>query len=262
VTAVQDPGPAVWRERLALVGALSQKNFQVRYKATSLGVLWAVAQPLFQAVVLAVIFTQVFRLGDSVPHYPVYVISGILPWAFFTQSLLAATTAVTDNSSLVRKVSVPLVVFPAAAIGGVGIAFSASLLVLLGATVVAGTWSWHLLLLPVAVLLHLLVVAAVGLLTAAFHVAFRDIRYVIESLLLVGLYATPILYPVSRVPAEARPYLDLNPMTGVLSLYRNAVLQQPIGLRAVLVSAVGGTLLLVLSWTVFRRRSGEFPDLV
>jgi ABC-type polysaccharide/polyol phosphate export permease len=262
VTETDERRLPVWVDRLALVRALSQKNFQVRYKAATLGVLWAILQPTFQAAVLTVVFTEVFRVGGSVPHYPVYVISGILPWAFFTQSLVAATTAVADNGSLVRKVAIPLAVFPMAAIGGVGIAFAASRLVLVIATVIAGTVSLHLLLLPVAVGLELLVIASIGFLTAAFHVAFRDIRYVIESLLLVGLYATPILYTASRVPAAARPYLDVNPMTGVLSVYRAAVLGMPINGRAVLVSSVGGLLLLALSLRIFVRRSGEFADLV
>lgn len=262
LSPVQEADRPLWIEHLALVRALSQKNFQVRYKAASLGVLWAVLQPTFQAIVLSIVFTKVFHAGAGVSHYPVYVISGILPWAFFTQSLLAATTSVADNGSLVRKVAVPLVVFPASAIGGVGIAFSASLLVLLGATIAAGAAGVHLLLLPFAIVLELLLISALGLLTSAFHVAFRDIRYVIESLLLMGLYATPILYTASRVPASARGFLAYNPMTGVLSVYRAAVLGTPLDWRAISVTVIGGSVLLVVSWLLFRRRSGEFPDLV
>ncbi len=248
-------------ERLALVQALSLKNFQVRYKRATLGVVWAVVQPTFQAAVLALVFTKVFDVG-GIEHYAAYVVCGILPWSFFTQSLLASTTAISDNGSLVRKVAVPLVVFPAAAVGGIAVAFSASLVVLLVTSLLAGTAGPALLLLPLAVLVELALILALGLMTAAFHPAFRDIRYVIESLLLVGLYASPILYDASKVPAAARPYLDLNPMTGVLSLYRTAVLDRPLDGRAVALTVVGSVLLLGLSWVVFRRRSGEFADLV
>ena len=248
-------------ERLALVRALSLKNFQVRYKRASLGVLWAVVQPTFQAAVLALVFTQVFQI-QGIENYAAYVVCGILPWSFFTQSLLASTTAVTDNGALVRKVAVPLVIFPAAAIGGIALAFSASLVVLVITSLLAGTAGVTLLLLPVAVLVQVVLILAVGLLTGAFHPAFRDIRYVIESLLIVGLYASPILYDASLVPPAARPYLDLNPITGMLSLYRTAVLDRPLDGRAITFTVVGSVVLLALSWTLFRRRAAEFADLV
>lgn len=248
-------------ERVALVRALSQKNFQIRYKRASLGVLWAIVQPTFQAAVLAVVFTKVFKVGN-VEHYGVYVICGILPWVFFTQSMLAAVTAVADNGALVRKVAVPLVVFPAAAIGGVAMAFAPSLLVLLVCSAFAGTFGLTVLLLPLAVLLELVLIFAVGLFCGAFHVAFRDIRYIIESLLLVGLYASPILYEASQVPEKARPLLECNPMSGILSLYRAAVLGRPLDGRAILIACVESLALLTLALFLFRRRSTEFPDLV
>lgn len=260
MTAVEEQR-SLLAERVDLVRALSQKNFQIRYKRASLGVLWAIVQPTFQAAVLAVVFTQVFKVG-KVEHYGVYVICGILPWAFFTQSMLAAVTAVADNGALVRKVAVPLVVFPAAAVGGVAMAFAPSLLVLIVCSLVVGTAGLNLLLLPLAVLLELVLIFAVGLFCAAFHVAFRDIRYVIESLLLVGLYASPILYEASQVPAAARPLLEANPMTGILSVYRAAVLDRPLDGSAILIASVGSACLLALALWLFRRRSAEFPDLV
>jgi ABC-type polysaccharide/polyol phosphate export permease len=248
-------------ERLALVRALSLKNFQVRYKRATLGVLWAVVQPTFQAAVLALVFTQVFKVG-GIEHYAAYVVCGILPWSFFTQSWLASTTAIADNGSLVRKVAVPLLVFPTAAVGGIAIAFSASLVVLLVVSVLSGTAGLHLLLLPVAVLLELALILGIGFLTGAFHPAFRDIRYVIDSLLIVGLYASPILYDASQVPEAAQPFLELNPITGMLSLYRAAVLGRPIDGSAVAITVGVAVVLLALSLLVFRRRSGEFADLV
>jgi ABC-type polysaccharide/polyol phosphate export permease len=248
-------------ERLALVRALSLKNFQVRYKRATLGVLWAVVQPVFQAAVLALVFTQVFDVR-GIEDYAAYVVCGILPWSFFTQSLLAATSSIADNGSLVRKVAVPLVVFPAAAVGGIAVAFSASLVVLLVVAVLAGTAGPQLLLLPLAVALQLALVMSLGLLTGAFHPAFRDIRYVIESLVLVGLYASPVLYSDAQVPAAARPWLDLNPVTGMLSVYRTAVLGRPLDGRAVLFTVLLSALLLTVAVVVFRRRSGEFADLV
>lgn len=249
------------RTYVGLAWAMSRKNFQVRYKRAVLGILWAVLQPAFQAAVLSFVFLEIFRI-HPVPHYPLYVLSGMLPWSFFAASAIAATTAVVDNAALVRKIALPLTVFPVSAVGGTGIAFSASLSVLVVTTVFYGTVGWGILLLPAALLLEVAAIVGVALITGAFYVAYRDVRYAVESSLVIGVYATPILYPLSRVPHELQWILRLNPMTGILSLTRAAALDYSVDLASVL-SAVGMTaLLLGVGLTLFRRRSGEFADLL
>jgi ABC-type polysaccharide/polyol phosphate export permease len=249
------------RELAALTVTLSRKNFQVRYKRAVFGVLWAVLQPAFQATVLTVVFLKVFHAG-TVDHFPVFVLSGLLPWTFFSQSLSGGTSSVLENGSLVKKVSMPLEVFPFAAIGGNAMAFTAALPVLLIAGLASGSVGWRLALLPLAVVLQLLAVAGLATLTASLYPAFRDVRYLVESSLLVGLYLTPVLYPPDRLPDLARQILRFNPMTGVLSLYRAAFLSRDVEWLSVGASVLMGLLLLALGVTVFRRRSDEFADLV
>lgn len=240
---------------------MSRKNFQVRYKRAVLGVLWAVLQPAFQAAVLSFVFLKIFKI-HAVPHYPLYVLSGILPWSFFATSIIAATTAVVDNAALVKKIALPLSVFPVAAAGGTAIAFSASLSVLICATAVYGTFGWTILLLPLAVVLELFIIIAVSLIMGAFHVAFRDVRYVVESSLVVGVYASPILYDLGRLSENVRVLIRLNPITGVLTLSRAAILQRPVDMAAVVSAVAVTTVLFALGATLFHHRSGEFADLV
>jgi ABC-type polysaccharide/polyol phosphate export permease len=250
------------RMQFGLVWAMAKKNFQVRYKRAVLGVVWAVVQPSFQAAFLSFIFLKVFHYGGDIDNYPLYVLSGILPWAFFSQGILAATGSVVENAALVRKVALSRIIFPIAAAGGVGLAFVASLGVLVLGSVIAGTVGPSLLLLVPAVALECLIIVAIGVFGCAFHVAFRDVRYIIESALIVGLYATPILYDLERVPDGARPFFVLNPMTGVMSLYRAAVLDHAPNWSAVGVSALMTSVVLTVAVLVFARRSDEFPDLV
>lgn len=250
------------RMQFGLVWVLSKKNFQVRYKRAVLGVLWAVVQPSFQAAFLSFIFLKVFRYGRSIEDYPLYVLSGMLPWAFFTQGVMAATGSVVENASLVRKVSLARVIFPLSAAGGVAIAFTASLAILVVGSIVSGNLGGHLLLLVPAALLEVLVIVGVGVLACAFHVAFRDVRYVMESAMMIGLYATPILYTLAQIPESLRPLFRLNPMTGVMSLYRSAVLGYPLDGASVAAGFGIATVLLVVALVVFHRRSEEFPDLV
>jgi ABC-2 type transport system permease protein len=265
VTTLLGP-PLGWRagagNLVSLTWTLSRKNFQVRYKRAALGVLWAVLQPAFQAAVLSVVFIKVFKADLGVPDYAVFVLAGMLPWTFFAQSLSIATVSVLENGPLVKKVSLPLVVFPFSAIGGVALAFVAALPVLLVAGLVAGGVGRLLLLLPLAVGLQLLAVAGLATLTSSLYPAFRDVRYLVESLLVVGLYLTPVLYPPDKLPSPARGLLELNPLTGVLSIYRAAFLSRPVDWSAVGLSALVGVAALLLGLTVFRRRSDEFADLV
>lgn len=250
------------RSALGLTWVLSKKNFQVRYKRAALGVLWAIVQPSFQAVFLSFVFLSVFHYGKGIHDYPLYVLSGMLPWAFFASGVIAATTAIVENASLVKKVALPRVIFPVSAVGGVALAFIASLGVLIGAAFFGGDAGWNLLLLPVAVVLEVLIVAAIGTLACAFHVAFRDVRYIVESSLLVGLYATPVLYELSKAPPRAQVFLRINPMSGVMTLYRTALLGRPLDLAAVVIGSIVTVVVLAAALVFFAQRSDEFPDLV
>jgi ABC-type polysaccharide/polyol phosphate export permease len=264
LTLLGDPvsRSAALREMAALTWTLARKNFQVRYKRAALGITWAVAQPAFQAVVLTFVIVEVFHGDRGVPHYPLFVIAGVLPWTFFSQALSAGTVSVLDNGSLVRKISMPLLVFPWSSVGGVFLAFLAALPIPLVGALVVGSLDWHLVLLPLAIALQVLSVLGVATMTAGLYPAFHDIRYLVESTLLVGLYLTPVLYPPSKLPDVAEQVLRLNPLTGVLSLYRAAFLGQSVDWLSVGVAVVVSAVLLALGIAVFQRRSDEFADLV
>ena len=261
--ATDDKHPGPRRQAWGLVWVLSRKNFQVRYKRASLGVAWAVVQPMFQTALLSFVFLVVFPgTSKRIDHYPIFVLSGMLPWAYFSQGLSAATTSVVDNAGLVRKVRVPSWVFPLSAVGGVAQAFLASIAVMLVASFAVGAASWQLLLLPVAVLLQTAFVTAFGLLTSAFQVALRDVKYFTDAFVMAFFYATPVLYSLDRIPSEYRPWFAANPMGGILTLYRSATLGLPVAWSGVAV-AVGATAVLgLLAVWAQRTRSGDFADLV
>jgi len=254
------PFPQV-RRVVELTAVLSRKNFRIRYKRAVLGVFWAVLQPAFQALVLSYVFLRVFHV-HSVPHYPVYVLSGILPWAFFAGSMTTATVSVVENGSLVKKVAMPLVVLPLSAIGGIGLGFAAALPVLLLAAVISGTLGFSVLLLPFAVVLEIFTIVGFAVLMSSFYPAFRDVRYLVESMLLLGLYVTPILYDRAHLHGALAHLLLLNPMTGVMETYRAAILGRSLHWDAIGCTIGIDLLILAVAVLVFRRRRDEFPDLV
>lgn len=243
-----------------LVGILGVRSFRIRFLRMRLGVLWAVAQPLLQALVLAFVFVKVFRV--DVPHYVVYVLSGVVAWQCFQQCTLQASLAAVDNAPLLKKVPVPTVVFPTAAVVGQLIAFALQSAVLVGAAGLSGTLTWRLVLLPVALLLQTLLALGVGLAVGAFLPAVRDLRVLLETGLLMVFYATPVVYDPSRLSEGLRQLLAVNPMAGVMELHRAALLARPVDSSAVLITVASVVPLLALGAVLYHRRSQTFSDLL
>jgi ABC-type polysaccharide/polyol phosphate export permease len=256
--------PTRWQRAfhwIDLTWVLAKKNFRQRYLRSKLGVLWALIQPLVQAAVLSFVFLKIFKV-HRVPHYPLYVLSGIMSWGFFQQATVGGTTAVVDNAALVRKVAVPKVIFPISVVGGVLIVFSMQVVILLVGGLVIGTVGVHLPLLLLAVALETMLATGIAILCCAIHVSIRDVRFLVESVLIMAFYLTPVLYDPSKLSPKFASILQYNPMFGVLSLTRAALLSRPINWTAVGISAAIAVGVLAISLPVFRAQSADFADLV
>jgi lipopolysaccharide transport system permease protein len=194
----------VWRSRSLLV-MLARKDFFVRYRRTVLGVGWAVGLPLVQAAVLTVVFSRVVhanRLAGTGSSYAVFLYAGLVPWSFMAATLPAASTAIVDSLDVITKVYFPRIVTVvlAAFTGLVPLAAGLAILIGLTSALAPGITVRILWLLP-GVVLVLLLVMAFGSLLSALHVYLRDLRYLIQAVMTVAFYATPVLYPVDAVPA-------------------------------------------------------------
>jgi ABC-type polysaccharide/polyol phosphate export permease len=251
---------ARWRHAIGLVLVLARKNVKIRYKRTSLGVIWAAGQPLLQALVLTVVFTRVLRRW-SVPDFGLYVLCGVMPYSAMSSGIQHATTSVVENASLLKKVAVPRLVFPLAAIGGTLTVFGASLVVLLAASLTFGHIGVRTVaLLPLALLAVVLLATSVGVLGASLHVQYRDVKFMLESALLMLFYASPIFY-TSDLLGDAAKWQRLNPATGVLSLMRGALAGLTVDWIAVGCTAAFCALVLPIGLYLFQRRSQTFADL-
>jgi lipopolysaccharide transport system permease protein len=211
----------VWESR-DLITTLARREFFARYRRATLGVVWAVALPLLQAVVLAVIFTRVAHLPLPGNAF-VFVFTGMASWAFFSTGLSAASTSIVDNNQLASKIYFPRLVLPLVAVTSNSFVAVVNLvIVLIGAYATGASLSPKVLLLVPALALLLLLTAMMASALAALHVYFRDIRYLVQAGLLLFFYLTPVFYPLSRAPAALATLVKINPMTGVIELYRAA----------------------------------------
>lgn len=253
----------VWRSR-DLLATLARKDFFVRFRRTSFGLLWAVGLPLIQAAVLAVVFTRIVRI-ETGGNYGIYVFSGMLPWTFLSGTVNVGATSIVDGASLATKIYFPRAVLPLVTLGANFYGFLPGIAVLLlgVATIGEGVSSDVVLLVP-ATILMVLFVAALTLLLSGLHVYFRDIRFMVQAALLAWFYGTPVIYPLDEAVGTLRTILVLNPATGMVTMFRAAVSDTgTTGLGTALVSTVVWTVgLTVLALMLHTRRDRLFVDLL
>jgi ABC-type polysaccharide/polyol phosphate export permease len=254
---------AMWRSRALLI-ALARKDFRVRYKRASLGVLWSVALPVLQSVVMVFIFSRVGHFGSgSTYSYAGFVLAGMVPWLYVSVAIQSSTTSIVDASDFTDKVWFPRAVMPlvSPASNFVTLAISTALLLVALPVVGAGLSARFLLVLP-ALTLVCAFCAALGLVLSALYVYFRDVKFMVSAVLLVWLYVTPIVYPPSALHGAAR-WLDLNPLTGIVGLFQKAAVGAPVpSARALVVSVLATAVLGVVGIWAQRRHDRTFVDLL
>ncbi len=244
-----------------LLASLTRRDLLLRYKQTIMGFGWSILMPVTYMVIFSLIFTRVVKLDTGVP-YPIYAYTGLLPWNFFASSLRFAVVSLTSNSTLVTKVYFPREILP----------FSVILVSLVdfavGAIVLAGLMAWYgvgvhasLLLLPVVVLVQVLFTAGVTLLLAMGNLFYRDVKYLIEIVITLWMFATSVVYPVQRIGGRLGPLLALNPMTPIIDAYRAVVLHgEPPAAGPFLGAAAFSVALLAASWLAFHRAEFRFAE--
>lgn len=259
--------PATRRDLLADVAghrevllALARKDFQTRYKRASLGVVWAVAVPVLQASVMAVVFAKLIRF-ETGGSYAAFVMTGIVVWSYFAGTLTVSSTAIVENASLTEKVWFPRALLPAVPALANGVGLVISTLVVVAVIPFFDVWPGpELVLLVPAVALLVAFTVALSEVLAALHVYFRDVRYLVQAALLVWLYVTPVIYPQDLLGRWAW-LLDLNPLTGVVALFRLAMIGEAEGTGRPLVIAVAATVALAaLAVEIHRRHDRLFAD--
>lgn len=188
------------RRNRILLRELVVTDFKLRYQNSALGYLWSLLKPLMLFIILYFVFAKFLRLGDSVPHYPVYLLLGIVLWQFFSEATMDAMLGIVGRGDLIRKINFPkyIIVFSTT--------ISALINMLLNLVVVLVflafnhvTLTWRVVFFPLIILEIYIFALACGFLLSAVYVKYRDVSYIWEVVLQGAFYATPILYPVSLV---------------------------------------------------------------
>lgn len=248
-----------------LIVTLARKDFFVRYRRAALGVLWAVGLPLIQAMVLTMIFTYVIHinLAGDFPR-AVFMFTGILAYNYFSTSIVSASTSIVDGSGLSSRIYFPRAVFPLETVIANAYAMFFSLIVLLVMALGFGVnFGFHTLMLVPAVLLDILFTASAALVLSALHVYFRDVRYIVQAVLIALFYMTPIFYPLTFAGEKLRWVIMCNPMAGIVELFRYGIGgHDPQWATATLISTAWTVVLLTLGIYLHSKWDRDFVDLL
>jgi homopolymeric O-antigen transport system permease protein len=252
----------LWSSR-ELLYFLTWRDVKVRYKQTLLGAAWAIIQPLFTMLIFTLFFGRLAGVPSDGAPYPVFAYVGLLPWLFFSNAVTNSGNSLVGSSNLISKVYFPRMIIPAAAVaaGLVDFAFGAAILIVVMACYrIAFTWS--LLMFPALTLLTALAALGIGMWMSALNVKYRDVRYALPFLIQIWMFATPIIYPVSLLPAKWKWAMALNPLAGIIEGYRACVFGRDFDWATLAISTAVTVALLILSAYAFRRMEKSFADIV
>jgi lipopolysaccharide transport system permease protein len=185
-----------------LFGNLFRRDFQARYKGSALGIVWSLANPLLLMGIYVLVFSLLWRVTDEIAHYPLYLLTGLAPWIFFSTSLTVAARSMLDNANLIRKTRFPRQLVPLSAVATQLVTFTVMLAVLLvlNTALIPEVRDTAWLAIPLAAL-FVCFVGGLAIAVAAANVLFRDVEHLVGSLLLPWFFLTPILYSFDQIDA-------------------------------------------------------------
>jgi ABC-type polysaccharide/polyol phosphate export permease len=249
------------RHALELLYLLTRRDLKLRYQDTVLGFVWTAAKPLAFGLVIWFALHKVLEVEVGMPYH-LFLLSALLPWTLFQASILLATPLFAHNGALIKKVPFPAAVLPMATIANNTVHFGLSLPVLIAFLLLDGRtpgWQW-LVGVPALLLLQLVLMIGLVLLFSALDVFFRDLEHLIEVVLNLLFYATPILYALTIVPAPYDDLLKLNPLAPLIDAWRELLVNNNLPGLEIWPSLLLTALLLMAGCWVFSKLRPTFAD--
>lgn len=241
-----------------LLGELIARDIKTKYRKSVLGVLWTLLNPLFMMIILSVVFSNLFKF--DVEYFPVYLLSGQLIFNFYSEATTASMSAIMDNGSLLKKIYVPKYLFVLSRVFSSTInllaSFTALILVMLAMRV---ELHYTVLLVSIPLIFIVLFSLGVGLILSAITVKFRDIMHLYSVFVTALMYLTPVIYPMSILPAWLIPIVKLNPITNILQMFRNVMIYNSLpSIASMIIAIVECSIMLVFGLYVFYKNQDDF----
>jgi lipopolysaccharide transport system permease protein len=247
-----------------LIELLTAREIKIRYKQSVLGILWALFQPAIMVILFTAIFTKIVRMPTGNIPYPVFFLSGLIPWTFFANSLGASIPSIVSNADLVKKIYFPRVILPLVTIFAAAFDFAVTfiLLAILMLIFKIEITAW-ILFLPVIIFIQFVLTVGLALLFSALNVFYRDVKNALASVIQIWMFATPVIYPLDVIRPHLRKWLLLNPMTGIVDSLRKVLIQGGApNWNYLAVSVIMTAILFAVAYQMFKRLEPKFADAI
>jgi lipopolysaccharide transport system permease protein len=253
----------IWQYR-ELAYFFAWRDLKVRYKQTAIGIAWAVFQPLFGMLIFSVFFGFFVKMPtDGVP-YPVFVLSGLVLWQFFSGALTDVSNSLVNNKDILTKVYFPRLILPISATISKFIDFLIATVLLIGFMVYYGYTPLlaGLLILPLLIIITFFAALGLGLFLSSVNVKYRDVKYILPYFIQMMFFITPVVYPASLTGIYSW-FLAMNPMTGVIKAARSALFNDfPMNWPQLGISALACLLILLFGFYYFKKTEKYFADII
>ena len=239
-----------------------KKDIGGKYKHSFLGVLWSFINPLLQILVYAIIFPLVMKNGGSYKDYTVFMVCGLIPWAYFTTVINRASFIMIENGNILKKVYFPRSILPLSLVTSETINFLVSCIIILAFIVIKGFGiSKFILFFPLVLLIQYVLLLGIALIFSAVTVYMRDIQHFIGVVLQLLFYATPIVYSIDTIPENFRWILKWNPMTYIIEGYRAIFYNQTMpDLKSLGVLGIISIIILIVGYLLFNKLQKRFAE--
>jgi len=239
------------------------RDVKIRYKQTILGFLWAIIQPVCMMIIFSIVFGRLANIpSDNIP-YPIFTFTALIPWALFSEGLSRSATGMVTNAGIITKVYFPRLIVPIAGVLSPLVDFSIAFIILLVMMTYYGfVPTLAIIFLPLFIILAIITALAIGLWVSSLNVKYRDFQYTLPFLLQLGLYASPIAYPISMIPEKYHLLYGLNPMVSVIEGFRWALLGTELPITETFMSVGVVIIILIGGLFYFKRTEQYFADVV
>lgn len=253
----------VWQAR-ELLGFLAWRDLTIRYKQTTIGVLWAFIRPFLTMVIFSVVFGRIAKLPSENVPYAVFSFTALLPWQFFSTAFAETANSIVGNGHMISKIYFPRLILPLASVAVGIVDFLVSFVILIFIMIGYHTpISTRVAALPLFFALCVVFTVGLGILFAALYVRYRDMRHLIPFLTQFGMYVSPVIFSSTRIPAKWRLLYSLNPMVAVIDGFRWSLLgTTQLYLPGIVAGTLTSIVLLVGGVYYFKKTERVFADVM
>jgi len=241
--------------------SLVQRDLRGRYKASVLGFLWTFINPLLQLVIYTIVFSVIMRSG--IEDFYMFLFVALVPWLFFSSSLVGGSMAVVSGQDLVKKIYFPRIVLPISYVLSCFVNMLFSFIVIFAVIFITGFGVnlYSLLFLPIVMLIELMLALGISLITSALTVYFRDLEHILGLVSMMWMYLSPVVYPMEWIPKGLFFIFNLNPMSPIITAFRDILYYRRVpDLSTLAVAVVLGLAFMILGSCIFEKLQKGFVE--